>query len=102
MQMQMENALDRTQFDTTEEYINKLRFSIELDSLYKVYDSVSSNTESRFCPVLVKIGKDFIDDQRFDYTYLLQVWSRAGKLIFERTLQKPLANWNIHGSYFVF
>lgn len=60
--MQSQNALEKTQFDTTEEYINKLRFSIELDNLYKVYDSCCSNTESLYCPVIVKVGRDFIDD----------------------------------------
>lgn len=41
------NKLENLQFDTTEEYIHKLRFSILLDkNLYKLYDSCSYNRES--------------------------------------------------------
>lgn len=66
------NRLDKTQFDTTEEYIHKLRFSIPLDKLYKVYDSCMNNTMSDFCPILVEIGEKLLKSQRTtEHPYLL-------------------------------
>lgn len=45
-EQKQKNKLKRFQFDTTEEYIHKLRTSIALDkNLYRLYDSCSYNTE---------------------------------------------------------
>lgn len=98
------NKLQNTQFDTTTEYIDKLRFSIPLDKLYSVKDSCLYNSASAFCPVLVKIGDKLLKDQQNEIThpYLLQVWTVSGKLVFERHLTEPLFEWNMHGNYLVF
>ena len=34
--------------------------------------------------------------------YLLQVWTNKGEMIFEKPLQKSVANWNISDNIFVF
>lgn len=97
------NRLEKTQFDTTEEYIHKLRFSIPLDKLYTVYDSCMYNTTSVFCPVLVQIGEKLLKAQReVGHPFLLQVWTNEGKLIFERALAEPLHAWNMHENRLVF
>lgn len=56
------NRLQNTQFDTTTDYIHKLRFSIPLDKLYSVVDSCLYNSASTFCPVLVRIGDKLLKD----------------------------------------
>ena len=34
--------------------------------------------------------------------YLLQVWNIKGEMIFEKSLEKPVCNWNICGSKLMF
>lgn len=101
------NKLENTQFDTTTEYIHKLRFSIPLNQLYTVYDSCLYNSESKFCPVLVRIGDQLLreinkGEKEITDAYLLQVWTSSGKLIFERSLQNNLFEWNMHDNLLVF
>lgn len=36
------------------------------------------------------------------YKYLLQVWSKSGELIFEKSLRQPVCNWNISSNIFIF
>lgn len=52
--------------------------------------------------MLVEVGKEFRNWGKFDFLYLLQVWSRSGKLLFERQLLQPVTSWNLHDDYFVF
>lgn len=33
---------------------------------------------------------------------MLQVWSKDGALLFERSLHKPISNWNITENKFIF
>ena len=48
--------LENTQFTKSDDYINKLRFNVKLDKLYTIYDSCYYNTDSKYCPVVVKVG----------------------------------------------
>ena len=52
----IKNNLENTQFTKSEDYINKLRFNVKLDKLYTIYDSCHYNTDSKYCPVVVKVG----------------------------------------------
>lgn len=59
-EQKQKNKLKRFQFDTTEEYIHKLRTSIALDkNLYRLYDSCSYNTECKFIAVLLETSEKF-------------------------------------------
>jgi len=34
--------------------------------------------------------------------YLLQIWKRGGQIIYEKSLDKPVCNWNITSDKFLF
>ena len=73
--------------------MNSLSLQVALDSLYTLVDTCNDNKSSLFNPVLLKINNE-IFLQQFStspegvvYPYLLQIWSNAGLLIFERRLR---------------
>ena len=52
--------------------------------------------------MLVKIIDKTILLKNSNLPYLLQVWTIKGEMVFERSLSKPISNWNITSDYFVF
>lgn len=46
-------------FKTSKEFINKVKQPINLLGLYEIVDSCNYNTSEEFCPVMLKLGKDF-------------------------------------------
>ena len=77
-------------------------FKVPIDKLYTVMASCLYNEANYFCPVLVKVNDPKILQQTHQKEFLLQVWTREGKMIFERALDVPIMNWNISGNKFVF
>ena len=98
------------------DYLEAIRFSIPLHDILTVVDSCHFNYNDEYCPVLLKLGKDY--DKHLDkeeelktsdvHRYQLQIWKMGGYKIYEReirtndALKKPIANWNIFGDVFVF
>ena len=82
--------------------MNKVMYSVPLNKLYQVMASCQYNEDSEFCPVLVKIVDEDILRINLGKRFLLQVWSSKGDLIFERSLTKPISNWNISQDKFCF
>ena len=52
--------------------------------------------------MLVKIIDETILDRMTRKAYLLQVWNKLGEMVFERSLNQPVANWNISGDIFMY
>ena len=61
-----ENDLQEFQQNRAKEYLDKIRFTIELNELYQVVDSCHSNHNDELCPVLLKLGKKY--DSRLEKT----------------------------------
>jgi hypothetical protein len=57
--------------------------------------------EAPYCPVLVRIKSDEIKKMQNGQEFLLQVWSKKGKMIFEKGLDRPVVNWNISTNKFL-
>ena len=77
-------------------------YSVPLDKLYKILASCQFRQDAEFCPVLIQIMDEQIRKIRDKFEYLLQVWTDEGELVYERTLHKPISNWNISGNKLVF
>jgi len=102
---------------TGKDYLEAIRFSIPLQDIFTVVDSCHFNYDEEYCPVLLKLGKDY-DKHLMDkdeeaklchvHRYQLQIWKKGGYKIYEREIRtdadfkKPIANWNIFGDVFVF
>lgn len=103
------------EYKTGKAYLEAIRFSIPLHDIFTVVDSCHFNFDEQYCPVLLKLGKDYdkhlIDadeEQSKVHRYQLQIWLKGGKKIYEREIrthsdfEKPIGNWNIFGDIFVF
>ena len=40
------------------DYINKIKYDVTLDDLYKIEDSCNYTEGNDFCPVILSVGKD--------------------------------------------
>ena len=97
-----ENDLAINQYSTSKQMIEKMVFKCPLDKLYSVIASCNYNIQNRFCPVLVEVKDQIALMKSNGKPYLLQVWNLNGECVFERSLQKPVANWNINNDIFIF
>ena len=102
---------------TGKDYLEAIRFSIPLHDIFTVVDSCHYNYDEEYCPVLLKLGKDYDkhmlapeEEAKFAHVhrYQLQIWKKGGDKIFEREIRasaahtKPVVNWNIFGDVFIF
>ena len=97
-----ENLLEKNQFKASKEMMRNIEFNVPIDELYKVVASCNYNINNFYCPVLVKIIDETILDRMTRKAYLLQVWNKLGEMVFERSLNQPVANWNISGDIFMY
>ena len=77
-------------------------YEVPLRKLYQPIASCQFNSDGKFCPVLVKINDKTIKEKNGGLPYLIQVWTLKGELVYEKPLEKPLANWNISDDRFMF
>ena len=94
--------MNESQPESAKEYLEKVRFRVEVSELYKVIDSCVYDPNNVFCPVLVEIMNDEIIKENDGKKYLLQVWSNQGEMIYERQMDSPVTNWNISTDKFLF
>ena len=40
------------------DYINKIKYDVPLDNLYKIIDSCNYAEGNEYCPVILTVGKD--------------------------------------------
>ena len=64
--------------------------------------SCQFDESSNFCPILVKINDETIRQNNGGLSFLLQVWTIKGEMIFEKPLVKPVSNWNISDNILLF
>ena len=62
-------------------------YSVPLNKLYRIMASCQFIEGSDFCPVLVEIKDKTIIQINNGATFLLQVWTKKGDMVFERPLQ---------------
>lgn len=55
--------------------------------LYQVHSTCYYNETMPYCPLQVKIVHDEIKKAQGGAQYLLQVWKRGGKKVFEKLMQ---------------
>ena len=77
-------------------------------------DSPNYNDSNQFCPVILKVDEKLLlttpknehDQNDFsavvEQPYLLQVWDREGRMIFERKLDDRPRHCGIYGDVFLF
>ena len=70
-------------------------YQVPLSRLYQIMASCQFDDSSKFCPVLLKINNDEIKANNGGCAFLLQVWTIKGEMIYEKSLYKPISNWNI-------
>ena len=87
---------------STVKYQEKIEFLIPLNKLYELVASCQHVEGSDYCGALVRIVDDKVLKINEGKRYLLQVWQKGGKLIFEKSLKKPCVNWNITSDTFIF
>ena len=70
-----EYNLEKSQFSSAKQYMDKVMYEIPLEKLYRVIASCQYEENSDFCPVLVKIIspeiRKIIDEKEQSYKYLL-------------------------------
>lgn len=90
------------QCSNSKDFMKKVMYSVPLNKLYEVLASCQFNENADFCPVLVKIVDYKILEINENFPYLLQVWTKFGQMVFERSLHQPVSNWNISHDRFIF
>ena len=78
-------------------YLQKIKFDVELDAIYKVIDSCSYNSSNFWCPIILKVGEMLRENTNIKQfkkeefqlknklkNFLLQVWDKKGRMIYER------------------
>ena len=93
---------NHNQSKSAKEFLSKVLYQVELHKLYEVMASCQYKEDSPFCPVMVVINHKDIIEENQGRRYLLQVWTINGDMVFEKPLDKPVANWNIQGNKFLF
>jgi hypothetical protein len=63
----------------------ELKHRTALTELYTFVGVLNFNSKNRWCPVLLKLGKQMAHET---CDYLLQVWDRKGRCVFERKLKE--------------
>ena len=82
--------------------MSSVQYKVPLDELYVVMASCQFKENADFSPVLLRIVDDEIRAQNQEKSFLLQVWSRYGNMVFEKPMANPCTNWNISENIFVF
>ena len=82
--------------------MDKIAYHVPLDKLYEIIASCLFEEGVKFCPVLIKINDEEIKQQSGGKTFLLQVWTETGEMVFERPMETPLTNWNIAEDKLIF
>ena len=75
---------------------------VNLSELYEIVAGCFHTEDSEFCGVLVRIVNHEVLDLNDQKPYLLQIWKREGTMLFEKSLTKPVCNWNITKDKFIF
>ena len=103
------NRLDKYQMSHAADYVNKIKFDVDVSELYKIIDSCHYNVDNKFCPIIVKLGKHMENlrqegriKKKHLKDFMLQVWDRDGRLVYERQLNRPVRNWGTFGDVLVF
>ena len=87
---------------STVKYQENVEFLVPLRKLYELLATCQHVEGSDYCGVLVRIIDSKVLEINKDRPYLLQVWQKGGRLIFEKPLKKPCVNWNITSDTFIF
>ena len=88
--MREQYGIENFQMPNAAEYINKIKFNVDVSQIYQICDSCNYNMENAFCPIILKLGpqmKTINSDSEFKTNlkeYLLQVWDREGRMLYER------------------
>ena len=69
--MHFEQALHKSQPKNAKEYLDRVKFRVEVSDLYKVIDSCVYDPNNVFCPVLVEIINEEIIEKNDGKKYLL-------------------------------
>ena len=77
-------------------------FQVPLYELYEVMASCQYHENATFCPVLLRINDRKILEYNDKMPFLLQIWTVNGEMVFEKSLKKPVANWNISDNKLVY
>ena len=57
--------------------------------------------ENEFCAVEIKIECMELQN-KYRGRFLLQVWTKLGKMVFQKILQYQIHRWNLNGKYLIF
>ena len=79
-----------------------MEFEVPLNQLYEIVAGCFHTEGSNFCGVLVRIRDRktlMLNDGK---PYLLQIWKRGGTMVFEKSLNRPICNWNVTTDKFIF
>ena len=87
---------------STVKYQENVEFLVPLNKLYELVASCQHVEGSDYCGALVRIVDKKVLEINKGNRYLLQVWQKGGKLIFEKSLLTPCVNWNITSDTFIF
>lgn len=94
--------METLQFTDAKDFMKGVMYQVPLSKLYRPIASCQFNDNKVFCPILVKIIDETILKENNGLQYLLQVWNVNGEMIFEKSLEKPVCNWNICSSRLMF
>ncbi len=84
-----QNDITKFSYKLGIEYLEDIRFSIPLQDIFSVVDSCHFNFFEEYCPVLVKLGKDYDKHLKSEaklkelskyYRYQLQIWRKETKI----------------------
>ena len=87
--------------DRAEQLVKNMSFTIDIGKLYRLEKTCMSNERNPYCPVLLRVSNPDLQ-AAYGGQYLVQVWSRSRKLVFQRVRPSTITSWNLVGNYFVF
>ena len=87
--------------ENPEDLLKSMSFNVDCSKLYAIESTCINNQANPYCPVQIKVNDPTLV-RDYGGTYLVQVWSAARKLMFQRVRSKPIECWNLIGRHFVF
>lgn len=69
--------------------------------LYRVVGTCYLNEQMEYCPILVQINHTLLRKE-YDAEYLIQVWDRQGRKVYERPLKSKIRATIFGVEYFLF
>ena len=54
--MRKKYNLNKFKMQSASEYINMIKFNVDVGHIYKICDSCNYNVDNDFCPIIVKLG----------------------------------------------